>query len=249
MIVEHVKRSTGRRGAEPRERAFTMSGEEVRATLAGQKTQARRVIPYDWFRCLDPEDADDMPRIIAQSPLGVPGDRLYVRETWRSWDETCITNPPWDDREEHVCSEHCRQTYVAYAATPRVGFRPGPDKARITYLDDSTPLDRNPRLLGPWRSPATMPRGAARLVLTLTAIRVEHVQSITVDDIIAEGVPVPPVDYSVPERPDVLDYERRTFARDAFMSRWDRDHKHHPEHQWSANPWVWVPEFTVERTA
>lgn len=199
------KRSTGQRREDPRERAFVMSGEEVRATRAGLKTQARRVIPIDWFRCLDPDDPDDMPNILAQSPLGVPGDRLYVRETW---------------------------------APSAGGFAYRAD-AGLTYPSDD----------GRWRSPATMPRNAARLILTLTAIRAERVQDITVDDIIAEGIPVPPVDYSVPERPDVLDYERRTFARDAFMSRWDRDHKHHPEHQWSANPWVWVPEFTVERVA
>ena len=56
-----------------KERPILFSGDMVRAILAGEKTQTRRVAkiqPMDWsktyFRC----------------PYGQPGDRLWVRETF-----------------------------------------------------------------------------------------------------------------------------------------------------------------------
>src|SRR4051812_36300410 len=54
----------------------------VRAILEGRKTQTRRVISDDWWRCLDPEDVDDREAAIGMCPYGVPGDKLWVRETW-----------------------------------------------------------------------------------------------------------------------------------------------------------------------
>ncbi len=69
-----------------------------------------------------------------RAPLGPPGDLLLCREPWLSWDETCAYED--DGGERHVCTSHCRQTYVAYEASPRIGYRPVPDKAKITYLDE-----------------------------------------------------------------------------------------------------------------
>ena len=52
-----------------KERPILFNGDMVRAILAGQKTQTRRPV---WF--------DDDPSGIC--PYGVPGDRLWVRETY-----------------------------------------------------------------------------------------------------------------------------------------------------------------------
>lgn len=57
-----------------KERPILFSGDMVRAILAGTKTQTRRVIkpqPHDNWENERP------------CPYGVPGDRLWVRETWR----------------------------------------------------------------------------------------------------------------------------------------------------------------------
>lgn len=81
-----------------RERPILFSGAMVRAILAGRKNQTRRVVKlrefkptdtpgYDWIfrdrRALwnDYTSAD----LVASkhNPYGKPGDRLWVRETWR----------------------------------------------------------------------------------------------------------------------------------------------------------------------
>lgn len=48
------------------ERPILFSGEMVRAILAGQKTQTRRIVKHHRLACL----------------YGKPGDRLWVKETW-----------------------------------------------------------------------------------------------------------------------------------------------------------------------
>lgn len=106
------------------------------------------------------------------------GDAVVVgQEAWSSWEQTCVTDPPWEDGEGHTCSPHCRQVYVAYEATPRVGYRPVPDKARITYLDESTPLGRNSHLLGPWEPAEKLDAAHARIVRPLLAVTVERTET------------------------------------------------------------------------
>jgi hypothetical protein len=81
----------------------------VRAILEGRKTQTRRIIKGDivsrpsaggvrkLFSLADPIDLGDVSRILKASnepynphrdicPYGKPGDRLWVRETWRLYD-------------------------------------------------------------------------------------------------------------------------------------------------------------------
>jgi hypothetical protein len=61
------------------ERPILFNGPMVRAILAGTKTQTRRLVkpqPAEW---LDTHEPTILP---AACPYGVPGDRLWVRETW-----------------------------------------------------------------------------------------------------------------------------------------------------------------------
>jgi hypothetical protein len=72
-----------------KERPILFSGPMVRAILAWTKTQTRRVVRGDFTL------VDDWPHrliggdgheVALACPYGVPGDRLWVRETWRSDD-------------------------------------------------------------------------------------------------------------------------------------------------------------------
>ena len=79
-----------------KERPILFTGPMVRAILDGSKTQTRRVVKsenepspgWDWADCLCREiDRRDTPCEICsarfgESPYGVPGDQLWVRETW-----------------------------------------------------------------------------------------------------------------------------------------------------------------------
>lgn len=224
-------------GARVKEHPILFSGPMVRAILAGMKTVTRRIAKVRGVGC----DFLTNPSTQAPCPHGDPYDRLWVRETFRSWEETCATWGDWN--EGHVCSEHCRQTYVAFAATPRVGYRPVPDRARITYLDESTPLDRNPRLLGPWRPSIFMPRAFSRLTLEIVGVRCERLQDIADEDIRAEGV--------TPEalralKPKMFPLRTLTTTdaqhlRACWEAGWNAiNSKRAP---WASNPWVWRVEF------
>jgi len=76
--------------SQPRERPILMSAPMVRALLAGTKAQTRRAMkpqPEPWeanpaiLQWRDDHFFPDLPKHRAMCPYGVPGDRLWVRET------------------------------------------------------------------------------------------------------------------------------------------------------------------------
>lgn len=77
-----------------------------------------------------------------------------------------------------------------------------------------------------WRGGMAMPRSAARLRLTITAIHAEPVQNITADQTLAEGCP--------PEH----EGDPIAWFRDLWQYLYSKT-----EHRWSANPAVWVIAF------
>jgi hypothetical protein len=79
---------------------------------------------------------------------------------------------------------------------------------------------------GHWRPSIFMPRWACRLVLELTAVRVERVQDITVPDALAEGI------------------QHSTMNAPAVEFRWLWDSINAKRgYSWASNPWVWVLTF------
>lgn len=229
--------------APPPEHPILFSGPMVTAILAGRKTQTRRLIKA-------PKHSDPaMAGVDFGCRYGVPGDRLWVREAWKKAEHTCDFSNPGDD---HACTKYCEQTLVYYAATPREGLRAKPDGARITYLDNGTPL--TDWYLKGWKPSIHMPRWASRIQLEVTDIRVQHLQEITAEDAIAEGLRGVTKDgkltkYGVVDRdgwPGACDVGWRwdqfeTDPRVAFRKLWDSiNSKRAP---WESNPWVWCVSF------
>lgn len=143
-----------------RELPILFSAPMVRAILDGRKTQTRRIVRPDWWRCLDPDDVDDRARAVDQSPYGRPGDRLWVRETWTRWDG----------------GEHARRDGTG------VSFRADCLDARGRE-DSRARLDYGIR----WYPSIHMRRADARILLEVKAVRVERLTAITPADAIAEG--------------------------------------------------------------
>ena len=100
---------------------------------------------------------------------------------------------------------------------------------------------------GPWRPSMFMPRWASRITLEVTGIRAERIKDIDCEDIVAEGLEVPDVDYSVPDHPHTLDAERERYARDKFRTLWDEINgkRKRGAFAFARDPWVWRVEFRV----
>jgi hypothetical protein len=80
------------------------------------------------------------------------------------------------------------------------------------------------------------PRWASRITLEVTAVRVERLQDISVQDAVAEGAP--------PSHPSIDAVSREfgypDFPRSWYGQLWEQING--PD-SWDANPWVWVVEF------
>lgn len=205
-----------------KERPILFSAPMVRAILAGQKTQTRRVVkpqpvPVGTLREIDEPGAgqtfveNGVLRTPARygsrpasCPYGQPGDRLWVRETY-------ALHHAWDE-----CAP-C----VAESVTPR---------PRVWHRADAPDaIDGR----GRWRSSIHMPRWASRITLEVTAVRVERLHDISEADAEAEGVTAEPSN-------GLADSPVGLSAREAFADLWASING--PE-SWEARPWVWVVSF------
>jgi len=148
----------------------------VRAILDGRKTQTRRVVkpqPEQWSRgsfhgfwmsWIKGRGGElDRGQVLAKSPYGQPGDRLWVREAH------------WMDSRDN--------TLVTFNAT-RGAWKDIHGKTGT--IENPTDVETNKY----WRKRPSihMPRWASRITLEVKDVRVERVQDITVADCIAEGV-------------------------------------------------------------
>jgi hypothetical protein len=185
----------------------------VRAILADQKTQTRRVVKgfekcghgrpaflgmRDGVAVFGDSIPDDPVPIEVKCPYGRVGDRLWVRESWgvsRVYDEL----PP---REVNPGAK------VAYAVDRPKGVRIRPS--------------------------IHMPRWASRITLEITAVRVERVQKITEQDAITEGVE----HVSIADVPRQAAWDHRQ----DFSRLWDALNAKRG-FAWATNPWVWVVAF------
>lgn len=92
---------------------------------------------------------------------------------------------------------------------------------------------------GRWRPSIHMPRWASRLMLEITGVRVERLNSISQDDAQAEGMELTgwrPT-YSDPDSGGEV-----WTPYDNFAQLWESIYG---EESWRSNPWVWVIEFKV----
>lgn len=128
----------------------------------------------------------------------------------RMWVRETWTNA-WDELKNHW-SDPERYHYRA-------------DGIEVAHVDG---MERSP-----WIPSIHMPRRACRLVLEITAVRVERLQAISEADAIAEGATAWAGEQNTPIR-DLDTGDERI----AFMAMWNC-----AGGDWDSNPWVWVIEF------
>lgn len=237
---------TAHGAAHPKERGLVCTADSVRKIRMELKTQTRRLIKpqphpscaedgcgWHWHsRGRDNEffwnsTAEAMAQMIAtgRTPYGFVGDRLYVKEVVREFDMS-------GDKPIVSCE---------------------PWEFGYEYKADGPEIDLPGWRYSKWKSPRFMPREAARVLLEITNIRVEQLNSISEEDAKAEGV----------LGKLTLTNEGEKFlyfghpcigsetARDAFIYLWDEIHNprgycaEDNPFGWDANPWVFVINFKL----
>lgn len=214
------------------ERPILFSADMVQAILAGRKTQTRRVIqnaagPFWDHPGYRPEFGpvldkfyrpvvcfrDIQTNTVAKHaphpacPYGYISHNLWVRETWRT-----------EELDSGLDGVRFRADNV---------FIPIENNhdASMQWL-----VARNNDGSGRWRPSIFMPRWASRLTLEITGIRIERLQSISLEDAEAEGV-------------QVFDASRQNGDVLNFAVLWETINAKRG-YPWASNPWVWVIEFT-----
>ncbi|MBN9687160.1 MULTISPECIES: hypothetical protein [unclassified Corallococcus] len=232
-----------------RERPILFSGPMVRALLDGRKTITRRLMKPQptidrmgnlcWKGACFGQGLDGRPwarELNRRSPLGQPGDRLWVRETW------ALAFPHTDESGRYV-EDWSDWTRKIPKKDPGSGWQV---LHAATYGEQSEPVeDRGFR----YRPSIHMPRWASRLTLEVVSVRAERLQDITEEDAKAEGVM--PVDDPFQGDAEYWQcYEPKCVreggcagvlsARKSFETLW---RSINGAESWDANPWVWRIEM------
>ncbi|MGX2089212.1 hypothetical protein [Xanthomonas axonopodis] len=225
-----------------RERPIRLKAHEVRAILSGAKTQTRPAITpqpstdasgnFCWKGINFGQDTAGRPlsQTLASQlpcsrtgrvhcPFGKIGDRLWVRETWM---------PGYYHEADHEDGPKVSLIYAADNAESAVAA-PSYELAEKWEREFCEDGDEPP----PWRPSIHMPRWACRLVLEITAVRVERLQAISEADALAEGAMEWAGEQSTPIR-DLNAGDERI----AFKALWESTGG-----DWDADPWMWVIGF------
>lgn len=193
-----------------KERPILFSGAMVRAILEGRKTVTRRVV-----KGLDPER------------LGETMTRAQWRQVNRELPESfgityfCPYGQPGDRL-------WVRESW----ARIRVVQAPGDEWTVYRECDNRTDYG------GPWKPSIHMRRRDSRILLEITAVRVERLQDISEEQARSEGVKGEPCDHARQACADIGCWGDT--AKGAFGFLWE---SLNGSGSWAANPWVWVVEF------
>ena len=175
---------------EVKERGMIFNDEMVRAILGGNKTQTRRIVEEKFYgRAVAAE------LLAKHCPYGQPGDRIWVRETYRV---------------------HGKATDVAtlvYRASVRNSW---------TEQTHRVPVDVcNKPVSEKWTPSIHMPRWASRILLEITDVRVERLHDMSEADAKAEGATPATYKITPPEavyRVGFGDIWRSIYGQDNWLS-------------------------------
>ncbi|CUU24498.1 hypothetical protein J9874_01177 [Duffyella gerundensis] len=218
-----------------KERPILFSEQRVRALLIGQQTQTRRIMKSQAFgpgqdnhegcyafdvssNHLQGYKMVNMNDLSYRCPYGQPGDRLWVRETWRG---PVVPTDALPDYERSP-AKFRRPEYCQY-------------RAANNELGHPYDKDKNSEEFG-WQTAIHMPRWASRIDLLITAVRAEKIQDISDEDVMAEGVQTDSHFLN-----NFFTMNNNTVSpKEAYKKAWQ---KQYGGTSWEVNPWVWVIEF------
>ncbi|NMY81207.1 hypothetical protein HBO01_21215 [Pseudomonas rhodesiae] len=215
---------------EIKERPILFSAPMVRAILEGRKTVTRRAVKFPFIDraagCELSGNEIGPEEIRNNCPYGVPGQRLWVRETW-------------------YC-DHFEVMRGPYLKPDDLDIREALDDGTLVYAADGlTPYEADQPI---WKPSIHMPRWASRILLEITDVRVERLQAGEGETAfesryVAEGI-------NRIHQGDG-DYAFHPFKSEPGPGSWTDPFDAWRElwvgingaESWNANPWVWVVEF------
>jgi len=212
-----------------KERPILFSAPMVRAILEGRKTMTRRVVKDVSSDCVEMLPAGDIywqqyfchnggpiygKAWLTKCPYGKSGDRLWVRESWK--------------------------TYATLDHLPPSKIKPwGPG---MEYLaGGSTAMGQPLHGMGKSRPSISMPRWASRIDLEITGVRIERLNQISNEDILREGIRSESCNICVHTGGSGCDHCLSLVK--PFRELWDSINGKTPGKTWDDNPFVWVVEF------
>lgn len=218
-----------------KERGMIFNGEMVRALLDGRKTQTRRAVSDRHLHMIDvasqagecypldsgTDHSNSQSYYREWCPFGTVGDRIWARETF-------ATLEPGSYEPVKPQQGYCQE--LRYAATDRLAKS---DSDIRGYK---------------WIPSLHMPRWASRILLEITDVRVERLNSINYRDAVSEGLVQEEYNWHSSEYPlDDIAFRtsweskrRYSSPQECFKDLWQSIYG---EESWQANPWVWVIEF------
>ncbi len=192
-----------------KERPVIFNGEMVRAIIDGRKTQTRRVMK------VQPKPSETR-----------SGDFWFSSKKLESMvhvSDFTPGNSPIADCHLFFQEHCCPFGQVGGRLWVRETF--GDCGNRLVYRADTE--DGAASQVKRWVLSIHMPREACRILLEITAVRVERLNDISEEDAKAEGAPT-----------ELCIIGEKHYM--GFRTLWKSIYG---EESWSANPWVWVIEF------
>lgn len=214
-----------------KERPILFNDQRVRALMSGMQTQTRRIMKSmplapgqdNHEGCYGIDVLSNhvqgnrvlgMGDLRYHCPYGQPGDRLWVRETWRGPVIPAVDMAAWEASPD----EFRQPRYCQYRA----------DTSEFGNDQDFAEFG--------WQAGIHMPRWASRIDLEITDIRVEKIQHISEQDIAAEGIQS---DAHFLNNFFTMHSEVQS-PKDAYRAQWALQYG---GTSWEVNPWVWVIDF------
>ncbi len=201
-----------------KERGMIFNADMVRAILDGRKTQTRRPIKWKQTRFTE----------------------IGEREDGSKW--------PWSEDAEHACDfwHPCpfgavgdriwvRETWAeAGASAPDLKLYRANYPEHVPSIYENVPPAKEIH----WTPSIHMPRWASRILLEITGVLVERLNTISEHDAQAEGVARLRGGFWKHYQPGWTQHQLS--ARGSFVTLWKSIYG---EEGWKSNPWVWVIEF------
>lgn len=186
-----------------KERGVIFNGEMVRAILHGRKTQTRRPIKWKQTRFTEIGERED------GSNWPCSEDAEHACDFWHPCPFGAVGDRIWV-RETWASGLSTKSTLAYRATHKREDLEDG-------FYDTIK-----------WTPSIHMPRWASRILLEITNVRVERLQSITLGDICKEvGC-------------GLYDFRPATYGFQVWEELWKSIYG---AENWQANPWVWVISF------